>query len=100
MKPATLPRQGRLLYYTIIHNPPPAFNDQGTYAVGIVELDNGVQITCQIVDVEFANLAPGMRIVMEFRMIQKDGDAGIIAYGYKAVPSGEHNFIAEVESAK
>lgn len=95
MKPVTLPRHGRLVYFTIIHNAPPAFMGQTPYAVGIVELDNGVQLTCQIVDVELNQLAAGMRVVLEFRMIQKDGDSGVIAYGYKAVPSAEHNTIQE-----
>jgi len=86
-----LARQGRLVHFTIIHTPPAGFEDQSPYAVGIVELDQGVQITCQIVDVDLTQLAAGQRLIIEFRAIQKDGESGTIAYGYKAVPAMEHN---------
>jgi hypothetical protein len=55
--------------------------------VGIVELDGGVSITTQIVDVPPDAIKLGQRVRIEFRRVQEDGDAGIICYGYKCVPA-------------
>ena len=68
-------------------SPPQPFEDQAPYAVGIVELDDGVQLTAQVVDCDFAELKIGMRVRLEFRKISEDGEAGVIYYGYKFVPA-------------
>jgi len=78
--------EGHVLTYTVIRVGPSQFADQTPYAVGIVELDGGVRITSQIVDCDFDKLAVGMRVHLEFRRIQKQGDAGILCYGHKCVP--------------
>jgi uncharacterized OB-fold protein len=54
--------------------------------VGIAELDDGVKLTAQVVDCDFAELKVGMRVRLEFRKISEDGNAGAIHYGYKFVP--------------
>jgi uncharacterized OB-fold protein len=63
---AKIEEKGELLTYTIIRVPPHQYADQAPYAVGIVELDDGVKLTGQIVD--------------------QEGDSGILCYGYKFVP--------------
>ena len=78
--------EGSIVTYTVIRVGPSQFSDQTPYAVGIVELDGGVRITAQIVDCEFDKLAVGKRVRLEFRRIQKQGEAGILCYGYKCVP--------------
>ena len=78
--------QGGLLTYTIIRVPPSQFKDQSPYAVGIVELDDGVKLTGQIVDCPFDDLKSGMRLKLEFRKMFDVGHSGIICYGYKFVP--------------
>jgi uncharacterized OB-fold protein len=83
----SLKEEGRLLAHTVIRVGPSQFADQTPYAVGIVELDDGGRITTQIVDCDFAKLAEGMRVRIEFRRIQKQGNAGILCYGYKCVPA-------------
>ena len=83
----TLNNEGQLLTYTIIRVGPSQFADQTPYAVGIVELDGGVRITTQIADCDFDKLAIGQRLRIEFRRIQKQGEAGILCYGYKCVPA-------------
>ncbi|MBN2198254.1 MAG: Zn-ribbon domain-containing OB-fold protein [Candidatus Aminicenantes bacterium] len=82
-----LPDQGKLLTYTVIRVPPQPFADQAPYAVGIVELENGVRVTAQIVDIEFDRLQVGLQVKTEFRRVSDDGPAGVIAYGYKFVPA-------------
>jgi uncharacterized OB-fold protein len=83
----TLPDRGRILTYTITRVGPSQFTELTPYAVGIVELDGGVRITTQIADCDLDKLSVGQRVRLEFRRIQEDGEAGILAYGHKAVPA-------------
>ncbi len=77
---------GKILTYTTIRVPPQPFVDQAPYAVGIVELDDGVKLMGQIVDCDFEELKTGRRVKIEFRKIFQDGESGVIYYGYKFVP--------------
>ncbi|KPJ54230.1 transcriptional regulator [candidate division TA06 bacterium DG_24] len=79
--------EGTVFTYTIIRVAPSQFVDQAPYAVGIVELDDGVRISAQIADVDLDALEIGQRVRIEFRLIQNEGEAGIICYGYKCVPA-------------
>lgn len=81
-----LQNEGKILSYTVTRVGPSQFADQTPYAVGIVELDDGVRIMTQIADCDFDKLAVGQRVRLEFRRIQKQGDAGILCYGHKCVP--------------
>ena len=81
-----LAESGKLLTFTIIRVPPEPFEDQAPYAVGIAELDDGVKLTAQVVDCDFADLKVGLRVRLEFRKLSEDGEAGVIYYGYKFVP--------------
>jgi uncharacterized OB-fold protein len=83
---AKLAEKGKVLTFTVIRVPPRQFVDQAPYAVGIVELDDGVKLTGQIVDCDFEDLKIGQRVKIEFRKIFDEGEAGIICYGYKFVP--------------
>lgn len=78
--------QGKLITYTIIHVAPGDFTDQLPYAVGIVELDDGVRLLTQISDCDPQVIQTGMDLKLEFRRISSMGHAGIHQYGYKAVP--------------
>jgi uncharacterized OB-fold protein len=60
--------------------------DQAPYAVGIVELEDGVKLTGQLVDCEFDQLKIGLPVRIEFRKLYQEGEGGIICYGYKFVP--------------
>jgi uncharacterized OB-fold protein len=83
----TLAPEGVVDTFTIIRVPPTGFGAEAPYAVGIVKLDDGVKVTAQIVDVDLAELQIGQRVRVEFRRVQKDGEAGILCYGYKYVPA-------------
>jgi uncharacterized OB-fold protein len=83
----TLAPEGVVETFTIIRVPPTGFGAETPYAVGIIRLDDGVKVTAQIVDVDLAGLQIGQRVRVEFRRVQKDGEAGIICYGYKYVPA-------------
>lgn len=81
--------RGKLITYTVIHTGPAGFRTQTPYIVGIIELENKVRLTAQLVDIEPENVKTGMNVRMEFRRINQTGDAGVIHYGYKAVPEIE-----------
>jgi len=66
-----LPRTGKLLTYTIIHVAPPQFQGMVPYAVGIVQLENGVKIPGMIKDVPLDKIRVGMSLKMEFEETQQ-----------------------------
>ena len=55
------------------------------YVLAIVKLDEGPQITTQIV-MDPAQGEIGMKVKSVFRKIATDGESGIIHYGTKFVP--------------
>ncbi len=78
--------QGVVKTYTVIRVAPSQFTGQAPYAVGIIELEGGVRITAQIVDVPLDEIKMGQKVRIEFRRVQEDGHAGVLCYGYKGVP--------------
>lgn len=82
-----LSKQGKVVTFTVIRIAPSQFADQAPYAMGIIEVDSGVRLMTQIVDCDLNEINIGMPVKLEFRKVLEDGEAGIIAYGYKAVPA-------------
>jgi uncharacterized OB-fold protein len=83
----TLAQTGVVETFTVIHVAPTGFADEAPYAVGVVELDDGVKITGQIADCDLNSLSTGDPVRMEFRRVQEDGESGVLCYGYKFVPT-------------
>jgi uncharacterized OB-fold protein len=83
----SLEPEGKVLTWTVIHVGPSSHKREVPYALAVVELAGGVRITCQVADLDPAQVAPGLPVRLEFRRIQEDGEAGVIAYGHKAVPA-------------
>ena len=77
--------EGTLLTYTVVRVASDKFSRETPFAVGIVELNDGVRVTAQIADADPDELTTGRKVRMVFRKIQEDGKAGILCYGYKAV---------------
>lgn len=88
--PVTLPDEGTLVTWTVIRVAPKDFALQAPYVVGIVELEDGVRITAQIVDCRPDELDFGSSLRRVLRRLRTEGDDGIIHYGYKFVlaPNG------------
>lgn len=80
-----LSRKGTVVSFSEIHAAPPKFAEQVPYVIGIIELDRGVRISCQIADCHGSDIRVGAAVQIEFRRISQEGEAGIINYGYKAV---------------
>lgn len=85
-EPINLNREGKIVTFSIIRIAPSQFVDQAPYPVAIVELKEGIKICTQIADCELDDIKIGMSVKLEFRKISEEGEAGIINYGYKAVP--------------
>jgi uncharacterized OB-fold protein len=84
-----LPREGKIVTYTVIRVPPAGFTEQTPLPLALVELDNGVRLMVQIGDIEDPEtIEIGMRVRLEFRRVSWDGEAGVIFYGHKAVRAG------------
>lgn len=83
-----LPKEGRLLEYTVLHQVGTDFLKQKPLIVGLVELTNGIRVTGQIVDVKLDKLAPGVKVEAVFRRVVVDGKHGLVMYGYKFRPVG------------
>ena len=82
----TLPREGKVVTFTIVRVPPAGFTEQTPLPIAIVEVMDGVRLMVQIGDLEDpSELEIGMPVRLEFRRISWDGDAGLIFYGHKAV---------------
>ena len=83
----TLSDQGKIITFTTIRVAPDQFNEQVPYSIAIVELNEGVRITTQVVDCKPEDMAIGKPVKMVFRKVQEEGKTGILCYGYKAILS-------------
>ena len=78
--------RGKIVTYSIVHVGPEDFDNQIPYPIAIVKLDEGPQVTAQIVDCDIDDVKIGMEVESTFRRIQDDGYIGAIYYGYKFKP--------------
>jgi len=86
MERVKLSGRGQVVTYSIVHDAPKDFEMMKPYVLAIVEMDEGVRMTSQIVDCENAEVKIGMRVETAFRRLGAEGEAGIIHYGYKFRP--------------
>jgi len=78
--------RGVVVSWTTIRNPPMGYEQYAPYVVALIELDDGVRVLSQVVDVEPEEMKTGMRLETTFRKVKEDGTSGIIEYGYKFRP--------------
>jgi uncharacterized OB-fold protein len=76
---------GKIVTFTTIRVAPENFATQVPYSVAVVETDNGVRVTTQVVDCKPEDLKIGQKVKFMFRKLYAEGHTGIICYGYKAV---------------
>jgi uncharacterized OB-fold protein len=76
---------GKIVTYTTIRVAPAQFATEVPYSVAVVESDNGVRLTTQVVDCKPEDLEIGKKVKFVFRKLYTEGDTGIICYGYKTV---------------
>ena len=61
-----LPKRGKLLTYTIIHVAPIQFQEMTPYAVGVVQLEEGIRIPGMIRGIALEKISIGMDLIMDF----------------------------------
>lgn len=86
MEKIKLSGEGKVISYTTIHNPQKGFEQQVPYNIAIIELNEGVRITAQIIECKREDIKIGMKVRAVFRKLSEEGKRGIIHYGYKFVP--------------
>ena len=78
---------GKVVTSTVIHVGPTDLQMEAPYAMAVIETPEKARLTAQVVDCEPSDVAPGMDVRLEFRRIRREGKAGILCYGFKAVPA-------------
>jgi len=86
MEDTTLSRCGRVITSTVVRVAPDDFVMEAPYAVALLETPEGARLMAQVVDCDPESVLPGMEVSLEFRLIRKEGQAGIRCYGHKGVP--------------
>ena len=79
--------KGTVVTSTVIHVPPDEFLNEAPYAMAVVESPEGARFMTQVVDCDPSEVLPGMALELEFRLIRKEGNSGILCYGHKGVPA-------------
>jgi hypothetical protein len=85
-KPYKLPERGEVLTWTIISNAPIGFEKYVPYIVALIELEDGIRLLSQVVDISAEEITVGLKVESVFRKVKEDGKTGIIQYGYKFRP--------------
>ncbi len=78
---------GTIVSWTYIRVPPADFGDQAPYPVVIVELEDHIRMTAQLVDWEQKHLAIGQNVVTIIRRVIQPNADGVIPYGIKVKPT-------------
>lgn len=79
--------KGRVVTNTTIHVAPDAFAMEAPYSMAVVETPEGARLMTQVVDCDPDDVRPGMEVTLQFRLVRKEGEGGILCYGHKAVPA-------------
>ena len=82
-----LAQNGKILYFTQVSQTTNEMMFYAPYIVALVELEDGIRVTGQIRDISLDQLFVGMQVRTVFRVLSKDGNEGLIAYGFKFVPA-------------
>ncbi len=81
-----LAEKGRIIQFTQVNQTSNDMMANVPYAIGIIELEDGIKVTGQIVDIDYSLIEIGMPVRMVLRVLSKDGTEGLIKYGFKFIP--------------
>ena len=87
LEKTNLSLSGKVITSTVIHVAPTDLMMEAPYAMAVIETPEKARLTAQVVDCEPSEVGPGMDVRLEFRRIRKEGNSGILCYGFKAVPA-------------
>ncbi len=85
VKDREMPKTGRIMTYTILHEPLPGYEAQTPLFLAVVQLENGAKVLSQVVDTPEDAVKTGAKVRATVRRMKVDGESGQIIYGYKFV---------------
>ncbi len=77
--------KGKVLTYSVIHSSSDQYADMKPYVLAIIELEEGARLTTHVV-CDYEEIFIGMPVRSVFRIIDEEGNGGVIHYGTKFVP--------------
>ena len=77
---------GEVVSYTQVFDPPIGMDHLVPYTVVMVDLEEGVKMSGQLVGIPYEKVKKGMKVQIAFRKISERDEAGIIEYGFKFRP--------------
>jgi len=89
MESIKLKGHGNVYSFSLIHDAPDSKRLQKPYAVAMIDLDEGLKVTGELVDADFDKIEIGMRVRAVLRKLGDEGPGGIIHYGFKFIPMDE-----------
>jgi uncharacterized OB-fold protein len=84
MTTEVLPSRGKVVTCTTVDIPPAEFDDQKPYVNAIVELTNGVRLTCMVAEAPPDEVDIGTEVELVFRRLRCGREWEVLQYGYKA----------------
>ena len=86
MEAIELPKRGVIKSYTVVRQLPDRYNRYKPYILALIELEEGLTILGQIVDIEPDEVKEGMEVEATFRKLYEYRADGKIIYGLKFRP--------------
>ncbi|HZY43738.1 MAG TPA: Zn-ribbon domain-containing OB-fold protein [Anaerolineae bacterium] len=86
--PFTFSGRGEVFSFSTVYQAPASHEEQAPYTVALIKLAEGPMLTAQLTDVDRDQIKIGMPVEMATRVLQSNGDRGMIVYGYKFRPVG------------
>lgn len=87
-KKAGFSGRGEVYSFTVVSRnaSPTDFLEFSPYLVALVRLEEGPLVTVQLTDVDRKDVYIGMPVEMVTRVLTRNGDSGLIVYGFKFRP--------------
>ena len=64
--------KGELYSFTVTHVPTPGFEARAPYVIGMIELDEGVRIIANLINIEIDDVEIGMRMKVAWEKLSDD----------------------------
>jgi len=81
--------EGKIYSLTEVQEGLEELSMQKPYVVAMVEMEESVKVTGQVIDCEACDLRIGTPVRATLRKLSDEGPSGVIHYGYKFVPVKE-----------
>ncbi len=81
--------EGKVFSWTEVQEAPEVLSCIRPYIVAMVEMEDGLRFSGQVIDCEPCDLQIGTPVRVVLRKLSEEGPSGVIHYGYKFVPMRE-----------